>query len=75
MKREGERRDVFEKYIGEIAKACNAITGADAKKLYDALLEQAKEARRDRRRPEQLDDEGQAIASRRGSGDSPIRTA
>jgi DNA topoisomerase VI subunit B len=42
MKREGERRDVFQKYIGEIAKACNAITGADAKKLYDALLEQAK---------------------------------
>jgi DNA topoisomerase-6 subunit B len=42
MKREGERRDVFQKYIGEIAKACNAITGTDAKKLYEALLEQAK---------------------------------
>jgi DNA topoisomerase-6 subunit B len=42
MKREGERRDVFQKYIGEIAKACNAITGEDAKKIYEALLEQAK---------------------------------
>lgn len=42
MKRESERRDVFERYIGEIAKACNAINGADAKKLYDAMLEQAK---------------------------------
>ncbi len=42
MRREGERRDVFQKYIGEIAKACNAIAGVDTKKFYDALLEQAK---------------------------------
>jgi DNA topoisomerase-6 subunit B len=42
MKREGERRDVFQKYIGEIAKACNAITGVEAEKIYAALLEQAK---------------------------------
>jgi len=42
MKREGQRRDVFERYIGEIARACNAITGADAEALYEALLRQAK---------------------------------
>jgi len=42
MRREGERRDVFERYIGEIAKALNAITGEDTKRLYDALLEQAR---------------------------------
>jgi DNA topoisomerase-6 subunit B len=42
MRRESERRDVFQKYIGEIAKACSAITGEDAKKLFDALLAQAK---------------------------------
>ena len=42
MKRESERRDVFQKYIGEIAKACHAITGADARQLFEALLEQAK---------------------------------
>jgi DNA topoisomerase-6 subunit B len=42
MKRESERRDVFERYIGEISKAVNAINGADAKKLYDALLAQAR---------------------------------
>jgi DNA topoisomerase-6 subunit B len=41
MRREGERRDVFQKYIGEIAKAVNAINGTDAKRLYDALLQQA----------------------------------
>lgn len=59
MKREGERRDVFQKYIGEIAKACNAITGADAKKLYEALLAQArsKTAIAD----VELDDEGKAM--------------
>ncbi len=42
MRREGERRDVFERYIGEIAKALNAINGTDAKKVYDALLVQAR---------------------------------
>lgn len=42
MKREGQRRDVFRKYLGEIVQAINAINGADPKKLYDALMEQAK---------------------------------
>lgn len=42
MKREGQRRDVFERYIGEIAKACGSITGTDTKQLYDALLKQAR---------------------------------
>jgi hypothetical protein len=35
MKREGQKRDVFERYIGEISKACEAITGADAAELYE----------------------------------------
>ncbi|MDX2148528.1 MAG: DNA topoisomerase VI subunit B [Planctomycetota bacterium] len=43
MRREAERRDVFQKYIGEIAKACNAITGVETERLYAALLEQAKQ--------------------------------
>ena len=42
MRRESERRDVFERYIGEISKALNAITGEDTRRLYDALLEQAR---------------------------------
>ena len=41
MRREGLRRDVFERYIGEIAKAVHAIMGADPKAIYEALLEQA----------------------------------
>ena len=43
MRREGERRDVFERYIGEISKAVHAIAGTDARALYDALLTQARE--------------------------------
>jgi DNA topoisomerase-6 subunit B len=41
MQRESERRLVFERYIGEIATACEAMTGTDAKKIYEALLKQA----------------------------------
>ncbi len=42
MKREGQRRDVFRKYLGEIVQAIHTINGADPKKLYEALMEQAK---------------------------------
>ncbi len=42
MRRESERRDIFERYIGEIVRAINAINGADMKKLYDRMLEQAR---------------------------------
>lgn len=59
MKRESERRDVFERYIGEIAKACNAINGADAKKLYEAMLAQAK--KRTAIADLQLDEEGKKV--------------
>ncbi|MEZ6243419.1 MAG: DNA topoisomerase VI subunit B [Phycisphaerales bacterium] len=59
MRREGDRRDVFERYIGEIAQACHALVGVDTKELYDALLEQAraKTAIADA----QLDEEGNII--------------
>lgn len=59
MRREGERRDVFERYIGEISKALEGITGQDAKRLYEALLEQARE--RTAVADLQLDEEGRAI--------------
>lgn len=59
MRREAERRDVFERYIGEIAQACNAINGADAKKLYEAMLAQAK--KRTAIADLQLDDEGKKV--------------
>jgi DNA topoisomerase-6 subunit B len=59
MQREAQRRDVFERYIGEIAKAINAINGTDTKKLYDALLIQAK--KRTAIADAQLDEEGKTI--------------
>jgi DNA topoisomerase-6 subunit B len=59
MQREAARRDVFERYIGEIAKAVNAINGTDTKKLYDALLKEAR--KRTAIADAQLDEEGKTI--------------
>ncbi len=66
MKREAERRDIFERYIGEIAQAINALNGTDTKKLYDALLAQAK--KRTAIADLELDDEGKA---RKGEQEDP----
>lgn len=41
MRREGQRRDVFARYIAEIARSTAALTGEDEGRLLDALLEQA----------------------------------
>src|SRR5262249_20348565 len=38
MAREGERRNAFLRYIGEIAKACEGITGHKANPIYQALM-------------------------------------
>jgi len=59
MRRESQRRDVFERYIGEITKAINAINGTDASRLFEALQAQAK--RRTAIADAQLDDEGRTI--------------
>jgi hypothetical protein len=59
MQREAARRDVFERYIGEIAKAIHAINGTDAKKLYDALLAEAR--KRTAIADAQLDEEGKTV--------------
>jgi DNA topoisomerase VI subunit B len=40
--REGERRNIFERYIGEVVAACKKMTKVDAKKLYDELQAIAK---------------------------------
>jgi DNA topoisomerase-6 subunit B len=63
MRREAERRDVFERYIGEIAKACEALTGTEARRVYDALLEQAR--KKTDIADAILDDEGKVVGSRR----------
>ena len=42
VRQEGERRNVFLRYLGEVATAVNEINGRDRNKLYDALLKVAK---------------------------------
>lgn len=42
VRHEGERRNLFLRYIGEVATAVSRVNGADRKKLYDQLLEVAK---------------------------------
>ncbi len=55
VKQEAERRNVFLRYLGEVARAVNEINGADQQQLYAQLLEVAKrktaeaDARFDRR--------------------------
>ena len=64
MKRDAQKRDVFERYIGEISRACNYLTGTDTQELYDALLAQAKA--RTEIADAQLDDEGNFIKDAAG---------
>jgi len=52
-----------ERYIGEISKAIHAINGTDAKKLYEALLKQAK--RRTAIADAQLDEEGNTVKGKK----------
>ncbi|HVT89402.1 MAG TPA: DNA topoisomerase VI subunit B [Tepidisphaeraceae bacterium] len=60
MQREAARRDVFERYIGEISQAVNAINGKwKTKELYEALLKEAK--KRTAVADARLDEEGKTI--------------
>jgi hypothetical protein len=62
MQREAARRDVFERYIGEISRAVNAINGTDAKKLYEVLLAEAR--KRTAIADAQLDEEGRTVKTK-----------
>ncbi len=59
MKREGERRHIFERYIGEVAKACESITGTPADKVYQALLATA--TKKTAQADDTLDEEGRVV--------------
>src|SRR5438552_14820959 len=60
MQREAARRDVFERYIGEISQAVSAINKKwKAKELYEALLKEAK--KRTAIADARLDEEGKTI--------------
>src|SRR5208283_1269538 len=59
MQRESDRRDVFERYIGEIRKAVNAINGVDARKIYAGLL--AEERKSTAIADARIDEEGKTV--------------
>ena len=59
MRNEGERRSIFERYIGEIAQATEAITGTPAKQIYESLLRVAK--RKTEEADAVLNDEGKRV--------------
>ncbi len=71
MKAAGERRSIFLRYIGEIAKAVSAINGEDAKALYDALMKTAE--RKTQEMDLTLDEEGKVVeASEKLEGDESV---
>ncbi|MCE5303432.1 MAG: DNA topoisomerase VI subunit B [Planctomycetaceae bacterium] len=59
VRHEGERRNLFLRYLGEVAAAVSRINRADRKKLYDQLLEVAK--RQTAEADVELDERGRPI--------------
>ena len=59
VKQEGERRNIFLRYLGEVATAVSDINGADRKKLYEQLLAVAK--KKTAEADMKLDDRGKVI--------------
>jgi DNA topoisomerase-6 subunit B len=59
VKQEGERRNIFLRYLGEVAEAVTVINGTDKKSLYEQLLKVAKRKTSDA--DLKLDEDGRAI--------------
>jgi len=59
VKQEGERRNIFLRYLGEVASAVSEINQADKKKLYDQLLLVAK--RKTAQADMKLDERGKVV--------------
>jgi DNA topoisomerase-6 subunit B len=59
VKHEGERRNLFLRYVGEVATAVTKINGGDRETLYENLLHVAK--KRTTEADTQLDDRGKKI--------------
>ncbi len=70
MKKQSERRGIFERYIGEISTSCHALTGTDPKKLYDALLKQA--ARKTKEADQKLDLDGKVVSAKKLEQDEDV---
>jgi len=61
VKHEGQRRNVFMRYLGEVAEAVSTINAADQQNVYDQLLKVARRKTADA--DVVLDERGQAIES------------
>jgi DNA topoisomerase-6 subunit B len=59
VKQQGERRQIFLRYLGEVATAVSEINAADRSQLYEQLLSVAR--RRTADADVKLDDRGRAI--------------
>ncbi|MFO0972330.1 MAG: DNA topoisomerase VI subunit B [Phycisphaerae bacterium] len=67
---EGERRNIFERYIGEVVAACNTIRKIDTGKLEKNLLAIAR--RVTARADEEIDASGKAVARRSARADDEL---
>jgi len=70
MRREGQRRDVFARYIAEIARSTAALTGEDEGRLLDALLEQAQA--RTAIADAELDEDGNFVKKEKAAEDDGV---
>ncbi len=59
VKHEGQRRQIFLRYLGEVANAVSGINKSDRDKLYERLLEVAKQ--RTVQADVRLDDRGRPV--------------
>jgi DNA topoisomerase-6 subunit B len=70
IKQEGERRNIFLRYLGEVARAVGEINGADNKTLYDQLLEVARRKTADA--DARYDERGRRIEEGSAYGDNVL---
>jgi DNA topoisomerase-6 subunit B len=70
VRQEGERRAIFMRYLGEVARAVSEINGADQKKLYDDLLRVAK--RKTEEADSKFDDRGRRVSENERYGDNVL---
>jgi DNA topoisomerase-6 subunit B len=71
VQQEGQRRNVFLRYLGEVAEAVHDINGADKKNLYDQLLLVAK--KKTAEADTKFDESGKAIeATEEDFGDNVL---
>ena len=70
MKQQTNRREIFLRYLGEVAEAVSGINKADKKQLYDQLMKVAQ--RQTREADYQLDDRGRVIEEDQNFGENVL---